>query len=72
MAVQDKSNPGKIGKWTQTGTITDVLGFQSYEVKIDGCNRLTTRNRSHLRKIFPFIIQQMAADKQAGRLAGGH
>ena len=65
VAVQDKSTPGKMGKWTQTGIITDVLGFQSYEVKIDGSNRLTTRNRSHLRKIIPFINQQMAADKQA-------
>ena len=44
VAVQDKTNSGKAGKWTKTGVITDSLGFQSYEVKIDGGNSLTTRH----------------------------
>ena len=63
VAIQDKTMPGKAGKWTKTGVITDSLGFQSYEVKVDGSNLLTTRHRTHLRKITPFINQQMQADQ---------
>ena len=63
VAIQDKSDPGKAGKWTKTGTVTDSLGFQSYEIKVDGSNHLTTRNRAHLRKILPFINEQMEADR---------
>ena len=62
VAIQDKSDPGKAGKWTKTGVITDSLGFQSYEVKIDGSNTLSTRNRAHLRKIIPYINKQMQED----------
>ena len=63
VAIQDKSDSGKAGKWTKTGTVTDSLGFQSYEVKVDGSNLLQTRNRCHLRKVVPFINEQMLADK---------
>ena len=63
VAVQDKTNSGKAGKWNKTGIITDSLGFQSYEVRIDGSNTLTTRHRSHLRKIVPFINTQMQEDQ---------
>ena len=65
VAVQDKSVPGKAGKWTKTGIITDSLGFQSYELKVDGSNLLTTRNRAHLRKVLPYINQQMEADRMS-------
>ena len=61
VAIQDKSDPSKAGKWNKTGIVTDSLGFQSYEVKVDGSNNLTSRNRSHLRKIIPFINEQMKA-----------
>ena len=59
VAIQDKSNTGKAGKWTKTGVVTDSLGFQSYEIKVDGSNHLQTRNRCHLRKIIPYINEQM-------------
>ena len=64
VAIQDKSNTGKAGKWTKTGVVTDSLGFQSYEVKVDGSNYLQTRNRCHLRKIIPFINEQMTEDSK--------
>ena len=63
VAIQDKSDLSKPGKWTKTGIVTDNLGFQSYEIKVDGSNNLTTRNRSHLRKIIPYINEQMQADQ---------
>ena len=47
VAIQDKTNPGKAGKWTKSGVITDYLGFQKHEIKIDGSNHLSTRHRSH-------------------------
>ena len=63
VAIQDKTNPGKAGKWTKSGVVTDSLGFQNYEIKIDGSNHLSTRHRSHLRKIVPYINTQMQADQ---------
>ena len=63
VAIQDKTNPGKAGKWTKSGVITDYLGFKNYEIKIDGSNHLSTRHRSHLRKIVPYINTQMQADQ---------
>ena len=64
VALQDKSDPGKSGRFTKTGTVTDSLGFLQYEVKIDGSNRISTRHRSHLRKISPYINEQMQADQE--------
>ena len=61
VAIQDKSDPSKAGKRNKTGIGTDSLGFQWYGVKVDGSNNLTSRNRSHLRKIIPFINEQMKA-----------
>ena len=55
VAIKVKTNPDKAGKWTKSGVITDYLGFQNYEIKIDGSNHLSTRHRSHLRKIVPYI-----------------
>ena len=65
VAIQDKSNTGKAGKWTKTGVVTDSLGFQSYEIKVDGSNHLQTRNRCHLRKIIPYINEQMTHDRNS-------
>ena len=53
VVLQNKTDPGKSGKFTKTGIITDSFGFQQYEVKVDGSNNLTTRHRFHLRKIVP-------------------
>ena len=65
VAIQDASNLGKPGKWTKTGLITDCLPFQSYELKVDGSNLLTKRNRVHLRKITPFVSQSMLDDQRS-------
>ena len=64
VAIQDEAKFGKAGKWTKTGIITQVLPFQSYEVKVDGSNKLTRRNRVHLRKIIPFINKIMQEEQQ--------
>ena len=41
-------------KWDHSGTIVEVLEFNSYLVKIDGTGRITKRNRQFLRPIIPF------------------
>ena len=64
VAIQDKTVPGKAGKWTKTGTITDKSGFQNYEVRVHGSNLLSSRHRTHLRKIIPYENSQMKADQQ--------
>lgn len=64
VAIQDASNLGKPGKWTKTGLVTDCLPFQSYEIKVDGSNSLTKRNRVHLRKIVPFVSQSMLDEQR--------
>ena len=64
MAIQDSSKPGKPGKWTKTGVVTDTLPFHSYEVKVDGSNFLTKRNRVHLRKIIPYVSQTMLQEQR--------
>ena len=65
VAIQDKTVPGKAGKWTKTGTVTDSLGFQNYEIKIDGSNVLSTRHRTHLRKIIPYTNSHMSSGQQS-------
>ena len=40
-------------RWDRSGKIVEVLGHDSYLVKIDGSGRLTRRNRKHLRKFEP-------------------
>ena len=37
-------------RWDRSGTIVEVLGHDSYHVKVDGSGRLTRRNRRYLRK----------------------
>ena len=65
VAIQDEAKFGKAGKWTKTGTITQVLPFQSYEVRVHGSNKLTKRNRVHLRQIQPFINKIMLEEEQS-------
>ena len=45
-------------RWDRSGQIVECMGFDQYRVKIDGSNRLTIRNRKHLRVIKPFIPTQ--------------
>ena len=40
-------------RWDKTGRIMHKFPFRQYNVKIDGSNRLTLRNRKFLRKIDP-------------------
>ena len=63
--IQDKTNPAKAGKWTKTGIVTENLGFQNYEVKVHGSNNLSSRHRTHLRKIVPYTSSQLQADQYA-------
>lgn len=37
-------------RWDRSGTVVEVLGHDSYNVKVDGSGRLTRRNRQFLRK----------------------
>ena len=64
VAIQDASKPGKPGKWTKTGVVTDCLPFQSYELKVDGSNFMTKRNRVHLRKITPYVSQTILQEQR--------
>ena len=43
-------------KWDRSGTVVESLGFDSYNVKIDGSGRITKRNRRYLRKYTPATI----------------
>ena len=40
-------------RWERSGTIVECGDFDQYNVKIDGSNRCTLRNRKHLRKFTP-------------------
>ncbi len=40
-------------RWDKSGTITEVLDFDRYCVKIDGSGRATIRNRKFLRQYIP-------------------
>ena len=37
-------------RWNRSGTVLEVLGYDSYLVKVDGSGRVTQRNRRFLRK----------------------
>ena len=54
VAIQDQSNPAKPGRWTKTGRVVEVLGHDSYLVKVDGSGRTTQRNRRLLKPITPY------------------
>ena len=65
VAIQDATKLGKPGKWLKTGIVTDCLPYQSYELKVDGSNTLTKRNRVHLRKIIPYVSQTMLEEERS-------
>ena len=48
-------------KWSKSGMVVELLGFDSYLVKLDGSGHLTRRNRQFLRKFTPF-----SSDKVVG------
>jgi hypothetical protein len=41
-------------KWDRTGTITEVLPFDQYVIKVDGTGRLTVRNRKFIKAYTPY------------------
>ena len=53
VSVQDQSGSTP-RRWSKTGKIVEILGHDSYTVKMDGSNRVTKRNRQFLRKILPY------------------
>ena len=40
-------------KWDRTGTVVEVKQHDQYQIKVDGCGRVTLRNRRFLRKFTP-------------------
>ena len=67
VAVQDMTDPCKPGKWTKTATVIEILGHDSYLLKIHGSNVMSKRNRRHLRKITPYqsVIQDSPPPRPA-------
>ena len=53
VAIQDQ-NGTTPRRWSKTGKVMEVLGHDSYLIKVDGSNRLTQRNRQFLRRIEPY------------------
>ncbi len=51
--VQNRAGPHK-NKWDVSGTVVEVLGYDSYNVRLDGSGRVTKRNRRYLRPILPY------------------
>ena len=58
MFIQNQRGPSPT-KWDKSGTVVSIQGYDKYLVKIDGSDRLTTRNRRFLRKFSPasLVIQ---------------
>ena len=67
VAVQDMTDPCKPGKWTKTAIVIEILGHESYLLKIHGSNVMSKRNRRHLRKITPYqsVIQDSPQPRPA-------
>ena len=61
VSLQDPAKNGKAGRWSKTAQVLEVGDHDTYTLKVDGSNRLTSRNRRFLRKITPFstTIQDM-------------
>ena len=55
--VQNKRCPHS-NKWDLSGTITEVLPFNSYLIKMDGSGRVIKRNRQFIKPIVPFLSHQ--------------
>ena len=49
---QDGNHPRR---WTKTGGVVETHGNRQYQVRVDGSNRVTLRNRRFLRKIHPVV-----------------
>ena len=50
VAIQDQAGHTP-RRWSKTGKVVEVLGNDSYMIKVDGSNRTTKRNRQFLRKL---------------------
>ena len=50
--IQNQTGPHPL-KWDRTGIIIEVKQFDQYQVKVDGSNRTSLRNRKFLRKFVP-------------------
>lgn len=61
------TDPCKPGKWTKTAIVIEILGHESYLLKIHGSNVMSKRNRRHLRKITPYqsVIQDSPQPRPA-------
>ena len=53
-------------KWSKSGVVVEVLGHDSFMVKIDGLGLLTRSNRQFLRHFTPFL-----EDGNAGKAVSG-
>ena len=51
--IQNQAGQHK-NKWDVSGTVVEALGFDSYNVRMDGSGRVTKRNRRFLRPIVPY------------------
>lgn len=49
---QDGNHPRR---WTKTGRIVETQGYRQYQVRVDGSNRVTLRNRRFLHRIHPVV-----------------
>ena len=52
VSVQNQQGPHK-NKWELSGIVVEVLGYDSYMVKMDGSGRISKRNRKFLRPVKP-------------------
>ena len=50
VAIQDQTGHTP-RRWSKTGKVVEVMGHDSYMIKVDGSNRTTRRNRQFLRKL---------------------
>ena len=53
MAIQDQTG-NTPRRWSKTGKVVEVLGHDSYLIKVHGSNRITKRNRQFLKKLLPY------------------
>ncbi len=67
--VQNQAGPHK-NKWDVSGTVAEALGFDSYNVRMDGSGRVTRRNRRFLRPIVPYsrVLAEQSAPKDTVEL----
>ena len=63
VAVQNITGKLK-NTWSLSGVVVENVGHDSYWVKLDGSGRLTKRRRHHLKKIVPFLAQEILVPKE--------